>query len=381
MKIRRFVADDAKTALAMVKNELGPEAVILATRTIKAKHGSQDGPSVFRALSKNSRPQVEVVAATDYELEELNIALEQPGQQVRSTTPGTKASAPLLHAPPPPRRLHSEALELRSHFASLLNEQAGPVVRRPAAVKPKSQRPDPEQVARWRDRVIGEIMVSPMTATNETGPLTIALVGATGVGKTTTIAKLAAWFTLRERKKVALISMDSYRIGATDQLRTYGRIMRLPCEIALKPEELAQALASHSDKDVILIDTAGKSPYDSSNIVELEEWFSTCAGIAPYLVLNATSQKENHSRVINTYARLGLRGLILSKLDETQSYAGLCQEVANSALPVACLCTGQRVPEDFQMASRPFLEKLFNQGHAAFYEQSALSDKRAAVRC
>jgi flagellar biosynthesis protein FlhF len=150
--------------------------------------------------------------------------------------------------------------------------------------------------------------------------------------------------------------------------------MRLPCEIALKPEELAQALARHSDKDVILVDTAGKSPYDSSNIVELEEWFAPCPTIAPYLVLNATAQKENHARVISTYSRLGLKGLVLSKLDETQAYAGLCQEVATSALPVACLCTGQRVPEDFQMASRPFLEKLFNQGHAALVADSAVQN-------
>lgn len=373
MKIRRFVADDTKTALAMVKNELGPDAVILATRTIKAKHGGpQAGPALYSALNRNGRNQVEVVAATDYEMEELSAALEQESPQSTVTTPDIPAPATTARPTLPPR-IHSEARELRSRFATLLTEQTSPVRNRPHAPtpKPKGQRPDPEQVARWRDRVIGEIQVTPLAATGESGPLTIALVGATGVGKTTTIAKLAAWFTLRERKKVALISMDSYRIGATDQLRTYGRIMRLPVEIALQPEELVQALARHNDKDVILIDTAGKSPYDSTNIMELEEWFAPCAAIAPYLVLNATSQKENHAQVINTYSRLGLRGLVLTKLDETQSYAGLCQEVATSALPVACLCTGQRVPEDFQMASRPFLEKLFNQGHAALYGDNA----------
>ncbi|OIP44073.1 MAG: flagellar biosynthesis protein FlhF [Deltaproteobacteria bacterium CG23_combo_of_CG06-09_8_20_14_all_60_8] len=369
MKIRRFVAQDAKTALAMVKKELGPDAVILATRTIKRKPDNrQDGPALFRALDSKGRNRVEVVAATDYEMEELGAALEQPDAPSPATPP----------RPTPPRRLHTEAQELRSRFASLLTEQTGPAGHQPMATKPGRQRPNPEQVARWRDRVIGEILITPMAPTDEAGPLTVALVGATGVGKTTTIAKLAAWFTLRERKKVALISMDSYRIGATDQLRTYGRIMRLPCEIALKPEELALALARHRDKDVILIDTAGKSPYDTSNIVELEEWFAPCAAIAPYLVLNATAQKENHARVIGTYSRLGLRGLVLTKLDETQAYAGLCQEVATSALPVACLCTGQRVPEDFQMASRPFLEKLVNQGHAAFYEQTASSGQRSA---
>ena len=359
MKIRRFEAEDAKTALNMVKKEMGSSAVILATKTIAGKTGGR------------GRARVEVMAAMDYELEDLTAPQER-----LATSPATAYGMPTAPLPAPPplskpvpagSRLQLEAQELKKQFGRLLHEKqpTGAVAATPEK-RAKIQRPSPHQVAQWRDQIISQIKVNPLeTVDNAQGPLTIALVGATGVGKTTTIAKLAAWFTLRQRKKVALISMDCYRIGATDQLRTYARIMRIPCEVTLEKENLAQAVARHADKDVILIDTAGKSPYDQDHVNELAEWFAPCGVIAPYLVISAAAQKETHTKVFNAYARLGIKGLIITKLDETRAYAALCQEVANAGLPVAGLATGQRVPEDFQMASKPWLEKLFNEGWAA----------------
>jgi len=193
----------------------------------------------------------------------------------------------------------------------------------------------------------------------------VALIGPTGVGKTTTAAKIAAWYSIHEGMQVALLSMDCYRIGATDQLRTYAKIMRLPCEIALRKKDLQAALLRHQDKDLIIIDTAGKSPYDPNHIRELSEWFSLKNGIEPYLVLSATSKKEDLQQIISTYEPLRVKGLILSKLDETRAYASLCQLLAGAALPISCLCTGQRVPEDFLLASREFLQTLFGQGWQA----------------
>jgi flagellar biosynthesis protein FlhF len=165
--------------------------------------------------------------------------------------------------------------------------------------------------------------------------------------------------------KVALLSMDCYRIGATDQLRTYAKIMRLPCEIALRKRDLQAALLRHQDKDLIIIDTAGKSPYDPNHIRELGEWFSLKSGIEPYLILSATCKKEDLQQILATYEPLRVKGLILSKLDETRAYATLCQLLAGAELPISCLCTGQRVPEDFLLASKEFLQTLFGQGWQA----------------
>ena len=350
----------------MVKKEMGPAAVILATRTLKPTKDEASGSiNLLSHLGKNGRPRVEVVAAMDYDLSDLT---EAPDNSPAPAAPSvahdypqetTDRVAVLPRKATTSRNVHFEAEELKKQFGKLLNESQ-------PAKKTKSRRPDPSQVAQWRNQIINQIQMAPMEIDNEhSGPLVIALVGATGVGKTTTIAKLAAWFTLRQRKKVALISMDCYRIGATDQLRTYGRIMRIPCELALEKENLAHALNRHADKDVILIDTAGKSQYDRDHVAELKEWFAISPAIVPYLTLNAAAQKENHATVIEAYADLRVKGLIVTKLDETRAYAALCQEVAAAKLPVACFCTGQRVPEDFEMASRSWLEKLINQGWSA----------------
>ncbi|MDP2106244.1 MAG: AAA family ATPase, partial [Desulfobulbaceae bacterium] len=196
-------------------------------------------------------------------------------------------------------------------------------------------------------------------------PRIIALVGATGVGKTTTAAKLAAWHSLRQGLRVTLLSMDCYRIGATDQLRTYAKIMRLPCEIVLRQQDLTKALERHHDKDIIIIDTAGKSPYDQTHIQELQAWFSPCPSIMPYLVLSATAKKEDLQAIVDAYSPLSTAGLILTKLDETRAYAAICQQVVASKLPISFLSTGQRVPEDFLAASKNLLDTLFKDGWAA----------------
>lgn len=380
MRLRRFEAPDTTTALAMIRKEMGEDAVILTSRPISGK--------------KNGiKPWIEVVAAMDSDIEALVNTAPRPGapeqlsplQADRST--GQPVSIPVQAAekttPKPstdrvavqpafgltlPNDIRSEARELRQRFGKMLKKETepGPTPTKtpvPPAGKSRQTRPNPVEVARWREQVIGRIKVTPLRLDPERkSPVIIALVGATGVGKTTTAAKLAAWFSLREHAGVALVSMDCYRIGATDQLRTYARIMRLACELALRKKDLAQAIARHSDKDVIIIDTAGKSPYDNRHIAELTEWFAEVKNINPFLLLPATAKKEDLAVIIEAYLPLKPEGLILTKLDETRAYAALCQQVASGDIPVSCVCTGQRVPEDFLPASRDLIEKLFMEG-------------------
>jgi flagellar biosynthesis protein FlhF len=226
-------------------------------------------------------------------------------------------------------------------------------------------RPNPEQVAAWRKKIVSKLEIKPLSVGLNDSPTVIAMVGPTGVGKTTTSAKIAAWYSIHENRKVALISMDCYRIGATDQLRTYGRIMRLPCEIVLRKKDLAAAIARHQDKDLIIIDTAGKSPYAPNHVRELGDWFHTATNIEPLLVLSATYKKEDLHHIMKIYNPISPAGLVLTKLDETRAYAALCQQVATTDLPISCLCTGQRVPEDFLLASKDFLRTLFGEGWQA----------------
>ncbi|HIJ91561.1 MAG: flagellar biosynthesis protein FlhF [Desulfobulbaceae bacterium] len=400
MRIKRFEASDTHSAMAMVKEELGEDAVILSTRNLPGKSGSARGG-----------PRIEVVAAMEYDPEpEINVPpLESPGKEgkrpkavgygyhsVRQTQPKTETrqaaakqagqqpdfdsrlSAELCTRSMPADRgakAHFESNDLRLRFANFLRRQycakeelesrtiSSPGPGSKSALK--DSRPDPKQVAQWRDKIIDQLQITPLAIGIGRGPTVMAMIGPTGVGKTTTAAKIAAWYSIHEGLKVALLSMDCYRIGATDQLRTYAKIMRLPCEIALRKKDLQTALLRHQDKDLIIIDTAGKSPYDPNHIRELGEWFSLKNGIEPYLVLSATCKKEDLQQILAAYEPLRVKGLILSKLDETRAYATLCQLLAGAALPISCLCTGQRVPEDFLLASREFLQTLFGQGWQA----------------
>ena len=253
---------------------------------------------------------------------------------------------------------------MRQSFDRLLKEK-GVTVKPVAAASETGSRPDPKQVKQWRDQLIDQVQAAPLNMAGNQGPTIIALVGPTGVGKTTSAAKLAAWYHLHEGKRVTLLSMDCYRIGATDQLRSYARIMRLPCEVAIRKDDLAQAIARHQQADLIIIDTAGKSPYDEDHVHELNDWFSSLATINPFLVVSATTKKEDLAHIVDSYKTLAPHSLILTKLDETRTYATLCQQVAQSRLPVGYLAMGQRVPEDFLVADKPFLDSFFKQGWSA----------------
>lgn len=380
MRIRRFEAPDTTTALSMVKKEMGEDAVILSTKPLPNYRPGRMG--------RNGGPWLEVVAAMDYDVEAHTgrkiFSSDNRGRPLydsdfkvvdgpaanqrdalanrKETFTDTPSSSSLTNRLSDDMR--HEAFELSKRFGHLKDlEQSDDSVNN----RSKSQKPDPTKVAIWRNQLIDQISVKSMIADHDgNGPVVIALVGATGVGKTTTAAKLAAWFTLREKKSVALLSMDCYRIGATDQLRTYARIMKISCEIALRKNDLKNAIKKHSDKDIIIIDTAGKNPYDTKHVKELQDWFGSLeVPVRSQLVLSATSKKEDLATIIDAYRPLSVHGLILSKLDETRAYANLCRQVVHAALPLTCLCTGQRVPEDFMLASKSFIGKLFKEGWLA----------------
>lgn len=394
MRIKRFEARDTRSAMAMVKKELGEDAVILSTRTIRPHNDPGKG-----------RTLVEIVAAMEYDQEQLTVPPPEPPLARKPSAPPAgpgyghhslrkspvrpaagqegsedfnhRLSAELAARMPATDPVRFEANDLRQRFANFLKRQYcnGLAAENraqgaeTAMATAKAGRPDPHQVAQWREKIIAQLRIIPLSVDTKTGPTVLALVGPTGVGKTTTAAKIAAWYSIHQGLKVALLSMDCYRVGATDQLRTYARIMRLPCEIVLRKKDLAAALSRHQDKDLVIIDTAGKSPYDPGHIQELTDWFAPAAGLEAHLVVSATCKKEDLQHLFRIYEPLRVNGLVLTKLDETRAYAALCQELAESPLPISCLCTGQRVPEDFLLASREFLQTLFGQGWQAALQE------------
>jgi len=179
----------------------------------------------------------------------------------------------------------------------------------------------------------------------------VALVGSTGVGKTTSIAKLAARYVLRHgQRHVALVTTDSYRIGAHEQLMTYGRLLGIPVQVASDHNELRSTLNSLADKRLILIDTAGMSQRD----VRLTEQFATLADsgipIRTLLVLSATLHPSVLEETVRAFSAVPIDGAILTKLDEAASIGGVLSAVIKQQLPLMFTTNGQRVPEDMQPA-------------------------------
>ena len=179
----------------------------------------------------------------------------------------------------------------------------------------------------------------------------IALVGPTGVGKTTTIAKLAANFRLRDGIKMGLVTVDTYRIAAVEQLRTYAEIIDLPMKVVTSPQEMRRALDELSDLDLILIDTAGRSPRDELKIQELKSLLNEANVDEVHLVMSLTASVRSIKMTCDQFSSVNPTSLILTKLDEAAGVGSLLSIGRDVKLPFSYLTTGQDVPEDIEPAN------------------------------
>ncbi len=202
-----------------------------------------------------------------------------------------------------------------------------------------------------KDAVESTIKCSGPIRMKKNGTKIVALVGPTGVGKTTTIAKLAAHYTVGRKVKIALVTIDTFRVGAVEQLKTYSRIMGVPLEVASTPKELEKALAAHSDKDLILIDTVGRSPKDKETIEGLHKMLDSSFSIETHLCVASTTRERELRGIVESFSVLPLSRLLFTKLDESSSFGSIVNLQIENKLPLSYLTRGQRVPEDIEPAT------------------------------
>jgi flagellar biosynthesis protein FlhF len=185
-----------------------------------------------------------------------------------------------------------------------------------------------------------------------------ALVGPTGVGKTTTLAKLAANFRLRDGLRVGLVTVDTYRVAAVEQLRTYAELIDLPMQVVTHPADMPRALEQLSNVDLVLIDTAGRSPKDDVRIQELRDVLSAGPIDEVHLVLSLASGLPALKTAATNFQSLGISSLILTKLDEATGCGAVLNAARHLKTPVSYVTTGQNVPDDIEPAQRTRLARL-----------------------
>lgn len=372
--VRTFRAPDTNAALAAVKAAMGSEAVILSTRSVDA--------GMFR------RAEVEITAALGQAEEDLPRPRPRPRSAAAAVAahalaagqPAPRAAAPPPAPRPPPvrpeddpvsdelRSLRRSVEEARKALATVTREaRAGRDLQLPPAaaeiharltgrgVEPAlaeglvrsalaSTGPDAQAILAAVRDLLGERLVPCRAPWLHESRHVIAVVGPTGVGKTTTLAKMAARAILEAKKRVAFVTLDTYRIGATEQLARYGEIMGAPVLVARDRGELARAMERVADVDLVLVDTAGRStPEDVARQAALVR---TIPRVQLHLVVSAATGASELAAVADRYRALQPDRLVVSKVDEAAGPGGILSASVRICRPISCVADGQRVPED-----------------------------------
>ena len=313
MKIMKFEGASMRDAIAKVKAELGDQAVIVSSRQVR------------RGLLGNA---VEISAAVDDDASEPAFTRAAPRRE--ETQDVERLLAPLRN-------------ELRS-LRALMRTSAAPA-------EPKSSKLEAE-VATLR-RLVEQLQAPAQTDPPSDAPLVapstarvIMLVGPTGAGKTTTIAKLAANAALVEGRRVQLVTLDTYRVGGVEQIQIFANLIGVPLAVVPRANELAAAIDPQAD--LTLIDTAGRSPRDTAAIAELAAAIGTIAGIETHVVVPASTSAAGIDQLVARYAALAPARLLFTKVDEQDATPELVRAPRRTRLPITWLATGQAVPEDLE---------------------------------
>lgn len=386
MIVKKYVGETMQKAFDAVKRDLGPDAVILHTKT-KKRNG---------LLGLLGKEMVEITASKD-----VNIMQTTPAAKPESSsraanhlvdlykkfdTKETQSDNRRTETAPSDNLLHYELKEIktlvnnliqRAQYADMANlsdelmefyimlvqqqvsdEFAKEVVQRINNELRNEELNNKEIIKTVLKNALSKMLRDASPITLDKPGKKVAFIGPTGVGKTTTIAKLAAHFALRQGKKVGLVTMDTYRIAAVEQLRTYADIMNVPIEVVLTSYEMKKAIEKLKDQDLILIDTAGRSQNNKMQIAELKSFIDVIQPDEVHLVLSTITAYETIMNTVERFNELRFDKLLFTKLDEAVNFGLILNVMRNVRKHVSYVTTGQNVPYDIEEADGTFVAEL-----------------------
>ena len=373
MKVKTYRAPTLAEALAEVKNDLGREAVIVQTRRLR-----QGG-----FLGMMATEIVEVTAAVDTTLAKANKAgVARPPEPKPKENDADDAKMLALHLELASMRKSLESVLEGRATAQKTTSEMQPEKKK-SFLQEWARKNDLDPVAadalfygipninslsselfqsRLRERLIAHFQDVAGIAVRPAYCKAVALIGPTGVGKTTTVAKLAANFALKEKFRVALVTADTYRIAAVEQLKTYADLIGIPIDVVYTPQEMRSALYRHQDKQLVLIDTAGRSPSNQSQLAELEALLAVDDNIEKHLVLSATTKFTDCLEAVQRFQPSKPQKYLFTKLDEASNLGTLFNLMFHAPKTLSYITTGQNVPDDIELADPNRLTTLMLRG-------------------
>ncbi|NOZ06864.1 MAG: flagellar biosynthesis protein FlhF [Chloroflexi bacterium] len=376
MRVKRYMMKDMSKAMAHIRADLGPDAVILSSRQMRrdgffgrlrapvwevlaAVDSAQPNQPLLKTLLSAEQP-----AATQANLpanesalppqqdssytEELRALRQEIRDLQAAVTQLTRRSAvtPVLQLPPLLQEMHQSLLDQR-----FLPEVATDITLKVAQTLSPQALSDRKAIQTQMVWSLANLLpVKELSHRYDDHPPVMFVVGPTGVGKTTTIAKLAADYALRKNIPVTLATTDTYRVAAIQQLETYGEILGLPVNVVYSPDELRDLAEKQTDNGIILVDTPGRSPFNSAELASLRSFLEPVPNREVFLTLSACTKGADLEQAASRFGPMMPDGLLFTKLDETDAVGPLFNTVCRTGLPLTYVTTGQKVPDDIEIA-------------------------------